>query len=82
MVAEEIPGQVQFSIIDAGPGISAEHLSHVFDRFWQGRARRRGGAGLGLSIAKGIVEAHEGEIEVTSEVGQGSRFAIRLPRPG
>jgi signal transduction histidine kinase len=72
---------VELVVADSGPGIAEEQLPHVFDRFWQGRARRRGGAGLGLTIAKGIVEAHSGRISVSSTVGQGTRFTIRLPRP-
>jgi signal transduction histidine kinase len=72
---------VELCVSDQGPGIAEDALPHVFDRFWQGRARRRGGAGLGLTIARGIVEAHGGQISVTSAVGQGTRFTIRLPRP-
>jgi two-component system, OmpR family, sensor histidine kinase BaeS len=72
---------VELTVGDSGPGIAAEALPHVFDRFWQGRSRRRGGAGLGLTIARGIVLAHGGDIAVASEVGQGTRFTVRLPRP-
>jgi signal transduction histidine kinase len=72
---------VELVIQDHGPGIKPESLPHVFDRFWQGRARRRGGAGLGLAIARGIVEAHGGAIAVASELGKGTRFTVRLPRP-
>ena len=72
---------VELVVADRGPGIHPDALPHIFDRFWQGRTRRRGGAGLGLTIARGIVEAHGGAIAVTSEPGQGTRFTVRLPRP-
>lgn len=72
---------VVFTVADKGPGIVADALPHVFDRFWQGRSRRRGGAGLGLTIARGIVTAHGGTITVDSTVGEGTRFSVRLPRP-
>jgi signal transduction histidine kinase len=72
--------EVAFVVADAGPGISAAALPHVFDRYWQGRDRH-GGAGLGLAIAKGIVGAHQGSIAVTSQPGHGARFEICLPRP-
>lgn len=68
-----------FSVADTGPGIPAADLPHLFDRFWQVRASRRGGAGLGLAIVKGFVEAHQGTIEVTSEVGVGSLFTFVIP---
>ncbi len=69
---------VAFIVADAGPGISAAALPHIFDRYWQGRDRH-GGAGLGLAIAKGIVDAHGGSIAVTSLPGAGGRFEICLP---
>ena len=71
-------GGVSFTVTDAGPGISAAALPHIFDRYWQGRDRH-GGAGLGLAIAKGIVDAHSGSIAVTSLPGAGGRFEICLP---
>jgi PAS domain S-box-containing protein len=65
---------------DEGPGISAEHLSHVFDRYWQSDATdARRGLGLGLAIVKGIVEAHGGRAWVESPPGQGATFAFSLP---
>jgi len=70
---------VRFSVTDTGPGIPAEHLSHIFDRFWQMRSQGRAGAGLGLTIAKGIVEAHGGTIGVTSTVGVGTTFSFTVP---
>ncbi|MEO5969664.1 MAG: HAMP domain-containing sensor histidine kinase [Bdellovibrionia bacterium] len=69
------------SIADSGPGISLEVQAHLFERFWQGReSRTHGGAGLGRSIAKGIIEAHWGEIEVESELGHGSVFKFSIPK--
>jgi heavy metal sensor kinase len=70
------------SVADSGIGIDASDLPHVFDRFWRAdkaRSREQGGAGLGLSIAKWIVEMHGGEISVRSELGKGSTFELRLP---
>jgi signal transduction histidine kinase len=79
VAAEELQGQIQFSVIDAGPGIPAEHLPHVFDRYWQQQGGDRRGSGLGLYIAKGIVEAHEGKIWITSAPGQGTTVRFTLP---
>ena len=67
-----------FVVRDEGPGITPEELPHVFDRYWSGRVKR-GGAGLGLAIAKGIVDAHGGEIRVDSVGGNGTAFAFTLP---
>jgi len=74
---------LQISVSDMGVGIPPDKLKRVFDRFYQvdGSATRRfGGAGLGLAIAKRIVESHGGEIWVESEVGHGSRFIFTLPK--
>jgi two-component system OmpR family sensor kinase len=74
---------VQLSIQDNGPGISAIHIPHIFDRFYRSdfsRTRKYGGAGLGLSITKSIVEAHEGTISVASQEGDGSTFQVWLPK--
>jgi signal transduction histidine kinase len=70
---------VEFTVRDTGPGITSEDLPHIFDRFWQGRKTARAGVGLGLAIAKGIVESHGGAIRVESEPGRGSCFAFTLP---
>lgn len=86
-------GQVlQLEVEDTGGGIRADHIPHLFDRFWRPEGQEGGGAGLGLAIVKGIVEAHEGEIEVESQPGKGTRFRVTLtpswtptpaaPRPG
>src|SRR5262249_23543400 len=72
---------VEVKIVDSGPGIAPEQLAHVFDRYWRNQhARNAHGAGLGLSIAKGIVEAHGGEIWAESQLGKGSTFSFTLPR--
>jgi signal transduction histidine kinase len=75
------PGYVEFVVRDTGPGIPAEHLPHLFDRFWQGARARRGGAGLGLAIVKGIVEAHGGHIFAESRPGEGAVFRFWIPVP-
>jgi PAS domain S-box-containing protein len=72
--------QVLFYVGDTGPGIPPESLAHIFDRFWQANRTDRRGAGLGLSIAKGIVEAHGGRLQVESEPGRGSTFSFTVPR--
>jgi PAS domain S-box-containing protein len=71
---------VMFSVTDTGPGIAPDAVQHVFDRFWQATTRaRRLGAGLGLPITKGIVDAHAGRIWVESEVGRGTTFFFTIP---
>ncbi len=70
---------VRFEVEDTGPGIPAGQIPRIFDRFWQGRVGDRRGAGLGLTIAKGIVEAHGGHIGVESREGAGSTFFFELP---
>jgi len=77
--AELMEGEVRFAVIDTGPGIPAEQLPHIFGRFWQAKTSDRRGIGLGLAIAKGIVEAHNGRIWVESSVGLGSTFYFTLP---
>ena len=75
-------GEIQISIEDTGPGILAENLPYIFDRFWQADRKSRSGTGLGLPIAKSIVEAHGGRIWVESTLGHGSTFHFTLPFPG
>lgn len=70
---------LQFTLSDTGPGIDEASLPHVFDRFWQAKTTAHLGTGLGLAIAKGIVEAHGGEIGVRSKVGEGTEFEFTIP---
>lgn len=73
---------VEVSVTDTGEGIPPEELPYIFERFYRvdkSRSRATGGRGLGLTIAKRLVEAHGGKIEVNSEPGKGSRFAFTIP---
>lgn len=79
---ETVPGHVKISVMDDGIGIPAKDLPHIFERFYQVEShltRRHGGLGLGLSIAKAMVEMHGGQIWVESIEGKGSNFTILLP---
>jgi PAS domain S-box-containing protein len=79
-VRAELRGRwVEFEVADTGPGIGPQALAHVFERYWQARDTAGLGSGLGLFIAKGIVEAHGGRIWAESELGQGARFFFTLP---
>jgi PAS domain S-box-containing protein len=77
--AERAVDYVRFWVRDTGPGIEREHLPRLFDRFWQARRGGKAGAGLGLAIAKSIVEGHGGQIWVESAPGEGSTFHFTLP---
>jgi signal transduction histidine kinase len=77
--ASVVAGEMLFTVSDTGPGIPKEHLSDIFGRYWQAKRTERMGAGLGLPIAKGIVEAHGGRIWVESERGRGTQFYFTLP---
>jgi signal transduction histidine kinase len=76
--AEE--NDVVLGVHDSGPGVDAAHQPRIFDRYYQGESREAGGVGLGLYIARGIVEAHGGRIWVESVRGEGSHFYFTLPR--
>jgi signal transduction histidine kinase len=80
LAARAVDGAVCIEIADTGPGIAADALPHVFERYWQARARGRGSLGLGLYICKQLVEAHHGRIGVDSRPGAGSTFWFELPR--
>ena len=75
--------EIKISIKDKGTGITKKHLPRLFERFYRvdkARSHELGDTGLGLAIAKHIVQAHAGEISVESTPGKGSAFAIHLPR--
>jgi signal transduction histidine kinase len=82
--AERTGSGVEVTVTDTGEGIRAQDIPRIFERFYRGdasRSRSRGasGAGLGLAIARGIVRAHGGDIEVSSEPGKGTRFTFYIP---
>jgi signal transduction histidine kinase len=79
---ESLDGKAEITVADTGIGIAESDQPHIFDRFWRAdkvRSRGTGGAGLGLSIARWIVDQHDGSIEVCSTLGQGSAFTVRIP---
>jgi heavy metal sensor kinase len=82
---EVIDQEGRVAVTDTGPGIPAEHLPHIFDRFYRvdsGRSRDAGGVGLGLNIAQWAAQTQGGRIEVESEVGKGTTFTLCLPVSG
>ena len=83
--AESLPGYVKVSVVDDGIGIPAKDLHRVFERFFQVEShmtRRHGGMGLGLAVAKVMVENHGGQIWAESTEGKGSTFSFLLPTGG
>jgi len=78
--AEVADTEIVFRVADTGLGIDPLHLPHLFDRFWQARNGDRRGVGLGLAIAKGLIDAHGGRIWVESALGAGTTFSFALPR--
>lgn len=80
IAARPIEGGVRFSVVDDGCGISPEELPLVFQQFWQAGKGQSGGAGLGLAIVRGIIEAHGGRVWAESELKKGTMVAFELPR--
>jgi two-component system sensor histidine kinase BaeS len=74
-----VGGHAELVVADTGVGIPAEDLPRVFERFFRGGSSTGRGSGIGLAVVAGLVAAHDGEISVTSDPGQGSRFLVRLP---
>ena len=72
--------EISFAVADTGPGIPEAQIPSLFEAFWQGAPGSTSGAGLGLAIAKGIVDAHGGTITVESTVGAGTTFTVVLPK--
>jgi PAS domain S-box-containing protein len=77
--AERAGDEVLFAVSDSGPGIPEEQLLHIWESYWQGDRKDKAGVGLGLAIAKGLVEAQGGRIWVESQIGIGSTFFFTLP---
>lgn len=71
--------ELVFSVSDSGPGIDSQSLPYIFDWYWQEKSKKRGGCGLGLSIAKGITEAHHGRIWAENHLEKGCTFYFTLP---
>jgi two-component system sensor histidine kinase VicK len=75
-------GELRIAVEDCGPGIPGDELPHIFERFYRldkARSRRLGGTGLGLPIAKAIVESHGGRIEAVSRLGEGTKMTLCSP---
>jgi signal transduction histidine kinase len=81
IVVRALPAQdhVRFEVADHGPGIPSEHQAALFEKFFRVPGRPAGGAGLGLFIARGVVQAHEGEIGIASHPGEGTTFWFTVP---
>jgi len=75
-------GSAAFDVVDTGPGIAAEHLPRLTERFYRvdrSRSRDTGGTGLGLAIVKHVAQRHGGEVKVDSRLGKGSTFTLVVP---
>jgi len=79
--AQVAAGSLVLSVADRGPGIPAEWLTRIFDKFFRAPSAPTGGSGLGLTIVKGFVEAHDGTVTADNRPGGGAIFTMRLPQP-
>ncbi|MDX1492495.1 MAG: PAS domain-containing sensor histidine kinase [Longimicrobiales bacterium] len=82
LAAQEDGDHVLLSVADTGPGVAPELMDTLFDRFAQSEGSDRGAAGLGLTIVRGVAVAHGGRVTVSTELGEGSEFVMRLPKEG
>ncbi|UJJ32957.1 heavy metal sensor histidine kinase [Halopseudomonas maritima] len=84
LTVESAPNEKRISVTNTGPGIQADQLPHLFDRFYRvdyGRARSAGGTGLGLAIVRSIMHLHHGEVDVSSQPHGPTTFTLRFPNP-
>ncbi len=77
---DEVDDKVRFKVTDRGPGLSDETLANLYDRMWHGRRADRVGAGLGLAIVRGFLDAHGGSVDVDSKPGVETTFTLMLPK--
>ena len=77
--AEAGPQEIALTVADNGPGLPPESLPHLFDKFYRAPGAAAGGSGLGLSIVKGFVDAHGGQVSAQNRPGGGAEFTVRLP---
>ena len=84
MTVRDFPGYAELSVSDNGIGIPAQDLDRIFERFYRvdkSHSKEVGGTGLGLSIVKHAAKVHDAEISVRSELGKGSVFTVKFPKP-